>query len=700
MPIFLLDKISKKYKTHEGDFFALKDVTLSFNSKGLVSIVGKSGSGKSTLLNILLGIERPSSGKLRFNNEDITKLSDKKFSKYHLKDISMIFQHYNLFEELSVKENIILPLLMRGESRNDTNKKAQKYLDEFSLNYLTNQIVKLLSGGEKQRVAIIRALITSPKVILCDEPTGALDEENSQNIMQILAKLSKDILIIHVSHNKKLVQKYSDRIITLKDGQVISDELINKSENLETKLVKTKYSSKWVGLFTKLNLKQNLKKNLFSICSCVFGFASIFLSFGFYSGSQVSQDNALKNNLEVLHASASETTFFEIENSPLSYEKSVRPSLDTIEKQLEDFDNLVVEPDLSYFFSPYPYATYENRVIENFQMIPLYDIALNDYGKDLLVSGNVGTELLTDVIVNEEFVKVLRRNNDDIIDDYINISNSTLISYPTGDYDEPFIKDEYSYSFDLRICGVVKEFSFLNTPKIYYSYPAVKKELSVSYLENISTQTHKPINCLDYIENAKEDDVASNYSVDIFLTSIDSTNSFFNKIKDLKDENSSFQIESKAYEIQQSYKTFISSFSTTLFVFVIIAFLGVNFILGMISLSTFIENKKSSAILTCLGARHYSIQSIYLSENYIVIFISLVFSVLISMLSQTILNSIIENSFSLSNLITIPWLSFLNIPFGLLALVSLVAFVFSTIFTLVPMFIYRHISLSDELRDE
>ena len=700
MPIFLLDKISKKYKTHDGDFYALKDVSLSFDSKGLVSIVGKSGSGKSTLLNILLGIEKPSSGKLRFNNEDIMKLSDRKFSKYHLKDISMVFQHYNLFDELSAKENIILPLLMRGESRTNANKKAQKYLDEFSLNYLANQKVKKLSGGEKQRVAIIRALITSPKVILCDEPTGALDEENSQNIMQILAKLSENILIIHVSHNKKLVQKYSDRIITLKDGQVVSDELINKREKLESRLVKTKYSSKWIGIFTRLNLKQNLMKNLFSICSCVFGFSSIFLSFGFYSGSQASQENALKNNLEVLHASASEKTFFEIENSPLSYEKSVRPSLDTIEKHLEDFDNLVIEPDLSFFFSPYPYAACENHTVENFQMIPLYDVSLNDYGKELLISGNAPAGLLTDVLVNEEFVKSLRRNNDEIIDDYINVSYSTLISYPTGDYDEPFIKDEYSYSFDLRICGVVKEFSFLNTPKIYYSYPAVKKELNVSYLENISTYFHKPITCLDYIENSKEDDAASNYSVDIFLRSIDLTNDFFNKIKALKDNNSNFQIESNAYEIQQSYTTFISSFSTTLFVFVIIAFLGVDFILGMISLSTFIENKKSSAILTCLGARHYSIQSIYLSENYLVIAISLIISVLISTLTQSILNIVIENSFSLSNLIVIPWRNFFNIPFGLFALVSLIAIVFSTIFTLVPMFIYRHISLSDELRDE
>lgn len=700
MPIFLLDKISKIYKTHNGDFFALKDISLSLPLTGLVSIVGKSGSGKSTLLNILLGIEKPSKGILKFNNKDITKMSDKKFSRYHLKDVSMVFQHYNLFQELSAKENIMIPLLMRGESKSNASKKVDKYLNDFNLSYLTNQKVKVLSGGEKQRVAIIRALITSPKVILCDEPTGALDEENSQNIMQILDNLSKDRLIIHVSHNHKLVEQYSDRIIILRDGQIFDDKEINRSKENSFKDQKIKYSSKWTSLFRKINMRLNLKKNIFSVISCVFGFTSIFLSFGFYAGSQISQDNALKNNLSVLHASCSEKTFFDIENSPLSYEKSVRPSLESIEKNLENFEYIHFESDLSYFFSPYPYGTYQENLIESFQMVPLYDISLETAGKDLLVSGSPGSGLLEEVIVNEEFVKLLGLSNEDIIDDLFNISNSLIINYPTGDYDEPFIKDEFYYDYDLRIVGVVKEFSFLNTPKIYYSYPAVKKELSNIYLENISGYLHHPTSCLDYIESSKEDDAVSNYATEIFLDSLEETDKFFSKIKELQDNESTFQIESNAYDIQQSYKTFISSFSTTLFVFVIIAFLGVNFILGMISLSTYIENKKNSAILTCLGARNSSIQSIYLIENYLLIIVSLVLSVFVSLLAQLILNSVIEKSFALSNLISIPFMNFYGIPFGLILGIGAVAIIFSTIFTSVPIFIYRHVSLSDELRDE
>lgn len=700
MSIFLLKNISKTFESHNGDFYALKNVSLTLPSTGLVSIVGKSGSGKSTLLNILLGIEKPSSGSLLFCNRNISKMNDKAFSKYHLKDVSMVFQHYNLFSELTAKENIMLPLLIKGASKSKASKRAEELLDRFSISYLTNQKAKLMSGGEMQRVAIARALAISPKVILCDEPTGALDTENSEKIMQILKKLSSSVLILMVSHNLKLVEKYSSRIITLKDGEVVDDRQLSECFDRNVNDYKVKYSSKWTNLFTRINFKLNIKKNVFSIIACMFGFASIFLSFGFYNGSQISQDNALKNNLSVLHASASEKTFFDIENSPLSYEKSVKPSYLSLEKNLNEFDYLVYEPNLNYLFSPYPYGRYQDQVIENFQLIPLYDISLSTYGRDLLVSGSPPNDNLMNVIVNEEFVKLLGLTNEESIDDIFNISYSTSISLSTGDYENPFVKDDFSYEYDLVISAVVKEFSFLNTPKIYYSYPALKEELDSLYLENISEYFDRPITYLEYIEDASEDDPISSYSYEVFLTSINESTRFFNKIEELNKNESSFQIESTAYDIKQSYKTFIESFSTALFVFVIITFIGVNFILGMISLSTFIENKKNSAILTCLGARNNSIQSIYLSENYLVVIVSILISIPISILIQLLLNKIIYKNFALSNLIDIPFLRFMGVPLILPLAITLIAFIFSLIFTLTPMFVYRHISLSDELRDE
>lgn len=700
MSIFCLKGISKIFKTHSGDFYALKNINLELSSTGLTSIIGKSGSGKSTLLNILLGIEKPTSGSLLFNNKNISKMSDKRFSQYHLNDISMVFQHYNIFLELTALENIILPLLMKGMSRNNAVKRGKELLDEFKMKNLMNQKCKTLSGGEKQRVAILRAIGTAPKVLLCDEPTGALDSKNSEAIMEILKKLSKSILVVLVSHNKELVKKYSDRIITLKDGMIESDKTIFQTSEKVGLLRSSKYSSKWNSLFTKLNLRLNFKKNIFSFISTCFGFTSIFLSIGFYAGSQISQDNALKNNLAITHASASEKTYFNIENSPLSYEKSVRPSLTSIDKYMSDFDEIIYEPNLTYLFPTFPYGSYQGEMVDNFRLIPIYDISLESYGKDLLVEGETPNGNLLDVLVNEEFVKELSLSNEEIIDDLFNITYSTSISFVTENYDNPFIKDEYSFDYDLHVVGVVKEFSFLNTPKIYYSYPALKKELSTIYLENISSYLGRPVTCLDYIVDASDDDPISSYSFEVFISKIEDSSKFFSRIKELNESEATFQIESDAYDIQQSYKTFIESFSTALFIFTIIAFIGVNFILGMIGLSSFIENKKNSAILTCLGAKNSSIQSIYLSENYLIVIVSLILSIPLAMLSEFILNHLIEKSFSLSNLISIPFIRFMGVPFLLPIGLALIALLFSSLFTLTPMLIYRHISLSDELRDE
>lgn len=699
--MLVLKSISKLFNPKSNNFFALDNINLTLPDSGLLSLVGKSGSGKSTLLHIILGIEKPSSGNILFENKSINKLSDRDFSRYHLENVGMIFQHYNLFEELTALDNIRLPLLFKGVQESKANEKAKSLLEKFHLSYLTNQKVKLLSGGEKQRIAILRALIIEPKMILCDEPTGALDSKNSIEVMDILKDISKSVLVLMVSHNKKLVEQYSDRIITLKDGKIVSDKTIRHSNNKNTKK-KTNYiySSKWSKIFTKLNFKLNKKKNIFSTIACTIGFAFIFLAFGFYSGSQASEEKALRNNLATLHATASSKTFFEIENSPLSYEKAVRPTLNEIEKNTTSLPNLIAEPSLSYLFSPYPSGSYRGNYIEGFSLIPLHDTSLSSFGKELIIAGVTSSPSFKDVIVNEEFANLLSLTPSKIIDDIFTISFSTVISFLTSESTNPIIKDSFSYTYDLRIMAVVKEFSFLNTPKIYYSYPHVKAELENIYMENLSQYLDTPISFYDYVIDANNDDAVSSYSYDLFLESTDDCPKLFELVRRLNEDESNFQIDSNAYDIQKSYKTFIESFSSALFIFVGIAFIGVNFILGMISLSTFIENKKNTAILTCLGSRFRTIQSIYLGENLIVVTISIILSILVSLGLQFLLNILIFNNFSLENLIAIPFLRFLNIPFSLPLIVIFIAFVFSAIFTLTPMLLYRHISLTDELRDE
>lgn len=696
MSVFVLEKISKEFATGKQVNKVLTDINLSFPDKGLFSIVGKSGCGKSTLLNILMGIEHPTKGKVYFNGRDITKMKDKEFSTYHLKCVSLIFQHYNLFNDLTAFENVILPVEIAGINNKEIKKKANELFNRFGLNDLANRKVKNLSGGEKQRVAILRSLITDPEAILCDEPTGALDYQNSREIMGILREISKKKLVIMVSHNKLLVEEFSDHILKLKDGKIEENVAIKIDKNIiAKKYPKIHYSSKWSGKFLKQNLKKNVKKNLFSIIACTLSFSAMFLSVGFSEGSKKSQDEALRQNLSIGFATASESKFIEIEGSPLLYEKTIKPSVELVDEYLGELKSVRYEENFSYFISNYPSCYFNEAKFNNFEMIPLYDSKLENYGREMIVEGGIVTGEFSEIIVNEEFDQLLGGG---CLNKTIVVSNESFINYQTGDDELPFVKDTFNFNKKFRIVAIVHEFSFLNTPKIYYSYRGAKEYLKNEILENTSNYLGKRMTVYDYLSNTSPDDPVSSYSSFIFVTDINEINQFFNIVNSL--ENEKLQIASKALEVKETYSTFISSFSSTLVIFVIIAFAGINFILGMISLSTFLEQRKNTAILTCLGARNSSIYNLHLLENFLVIFLSYFCSIFLSTFLETKLNGIIYEKFTLQNLISIPLKSFYGIPFGLVFLLGSIAIICSTIFTLTPMMIYRHNSITDELRDE
>lgn len=696
MAVFIIENLSKIFKVDKKDNVVLKDINLVLPDHGLVSIVGKSGSGKSTLLNILMGIEKPTTGKVYFNGEDISNFNDKQFSIYHANGISLVFQHYNLFDDLSAFDNVFLPMKMRNISLKKVKGTIIEYFRRFGIEKLMDRNVKNLSGGEKQRVAIIRALITSPKAILCDEPTGALDNQNSQEIMWILKEISEKTLVIMVSHNKKLVYQFSDQILTLKDGKIV-DNVSSIKHNFTAKYKKEKcdYKINWYKQFLILNLKKNFKKNIFSIISCSISFISILLAIGFSEGSKASQNEAITKNLEIGSAVVCKSEFVDLEGSPLLYQKTSRPEMEQIDKYFNNFSSIRCEENFSYLISNYPSCNVNEKIITGFQMVPVYDLTLKNYGKNLLISGTYGQNNFDQVLVNEEFVKLCggKIKNNEII-----ISNFASVNYATGDPENPFIKDSLSLNRKMKISGILREFSFLNTPKVYFSYPGAKRFLKASTMENMSFYLGQNYSFYDYVLDCKPDDPVCSYSSYIFLDDLNEIGQFFDKVKNSK--GTALEITSNVYDIKETYTTFINSFSTTLFLFVIIAFAGVNFILGMISLSTFIQNKKKTAIMTCLGSRNNSIYSLYLSENYIVIIVSFVLSIFGSKYLQKVLNPIIYQKFSLNNLISIPFASFLSIPYGLVILLFAIAIIFSTLFTLTPMLFYRHRSLSEELRDE
>ena len=695
MSVFILENLKKSFIVDKEEHVVLEDINITFPNTGLVSIVGKSGSGKSTLLNILMGIEKPTEGNVLFKGKNIAKFNDKKFSDFHLSGVSTVFQHYNLFDDLSAFENVLIPLKMKAVHLRKAKKIVKEHFDKLGISDLMHKKVKKLSGGEKQRVAILRSLVTSPDVILCDEPTGALDIKNSQEIMHILKNLSKERLIIMVSHNQELVDRFSDYIIRLKDGKVVQNLPLVFNQNDSQIKRKKKYSSGWVSTFLKSNLKKNFFKNLFSIFACSIGFAAVFLCVGFLDGSEKSHEEALSKNLSIGNATVSKVEAIEITDSPLTYQKMVRPELIEVDEQFKEFESIRVEENLSYFLSSFATCSYENETYTSFQMVPLYDFSLESYGSNLLVEGCGGSENFDEIIVNKEFEEMVGVS---LLNKTIIIKNNASTSYKTFDEETPFVKDELNIERAMKVIGVIKEFPFLNSPKVYYSYIGGKNFLKGQVMENLSYYLEEPYSFYDYLLDCNSDDPASSYSSYIFLTDLSESERFFERIKNL--DRKDLEVTSSVAEIKDTYVTFISSFSKTLFVFSIIAFIGINFILGMISLSSFLQNRKNAAIMTCLGSRNSSIYKLHLFENYLIIAISFWISLLLSNFLQKLINPFISSKFSLSNLISIPFESYFGIQYGLIISLAALVVICSTIFTIVPMIFYRHGYITEELRDE
>lgn len=243
-----LKDIKKTYDTGVEKVHALKGINLQFRESEFVSILGESGCGKTTLLNIIGGLDRYSSGDLVINGKSTKKFKDRDWDAYRNYSIGFIFQSYNLISHQTVLSNVELALTISGVSKKERRARAIKALEEVGLKDKIHYKPNQLSGGQMQRVAIARALVNNPDIILADEPTGALDSKTSEQVMEILRKISKDKLIIMVTHNGELAEKYSNRIIRILDGKITADS--NPLSKEEVKSAKNKEK-----IFRKTSMK-------------------------------------------------------------------------------------------------------------------------------------------------------------------------------------------------------------------------------------------------------------------------------------------------------------------------------------------------------------------------------------------------------------------------------------------------------------
>ncbi len=255
-----LENITKDYNSGDMVVHALKGINIEFRKSEFVSILGQSGCGKTTLLNIIGGLDRYTDGNLIINGKSTKEFKDKDWDAYRNYSVGFVFQSYNLISHQSILSNVELALTLSGVSKKERKQRAIKALKEVGLEEQINKKPNQLSGGQMQRVAIARALVNNPDIILADEPTGALDSNTSTQVMEILKEVAKDRLVIMVTHNPELAEKYSTRIIRILDGVITDDSnpyKAEKAEKAEKEKIEKEKRRTSIKFLTALNLSLN-----------------------------------------------------------------------------------------------------------------------------------------------------------------------------------------------------------------------------------------------------------------------------------------------------------------------------------------------------------------------------------------------------------------------------------------------------------
>lgn len=288
-----LKNISKYYHSNEVVALGLRKVSLEFNIGEFVAVTGESGSGKSTLLNVISGLDTYEDGEMYINSEETSYYSIEEWEAFRRQYIGFVFQNYNIIDSYSVLENVMIALTIQGYDSKSRKARALELIDKVGLTSHINHKASKLSGGQKQRCVIARALAKDCPIIVADEPTGNLDSESGKKIMSLLQEISKDKLVIVVTHNFDQVAPYATRKIRLFDGEVVEDKTIKKAKKVTKKLVVPSFTMKTkdlIGISFK-NLLRTPRRTIFTTIVTIFTVIIFVFSYGNYIGQTSTSGN-------------------------------------------------------------------------------------------------------------------------------------------------------------------------------------------------------------------------------------------------------------------------------------------------------------------------------------------------------------------------------------------------------------------------
>lgn len=613
-----LKNINKSYNNTK----VLKNINLTLPDKGLICILGASGSGKSTLLNIIGKIEVPDKGEVYFYNKNI---KDIKSEKYHTNYVSFIYQNYNLIDALSVKDNLNL-----------ITKNNEWIINKLGLSKIKNIKTNKISGGEKQRTAIARSILSDSLVYLADEPTGAIDTANSIKIMQILKELSKEKLVLMITHNEDLAHAYADEIIYLKDG-TINKRKPTKECHTYKEIFKNKRKLSFKDIF-KISmgyLKEQKIRSILTILATTIGLTSLTIVLGINNGLNEEIKSLEKEALysyPIIIPKEKIILNMSLNNKNSKTEIGVTSDYNLIKNKIDD--NLLNKvKTFNNTYISYYHEISNQKFLENSYISPSEEYFSLIKGKMpqnkneiliLLNSENSISESLKD------YLKLEKMTYDEILDKTINVENKTL-----------------------KIVGIV------NSNNGYFSALS-----GILYSNNLFSGEITEIHIYPQNYKAKEH---------------------------IKNELKNYNIIDDASSALNVTRTLINTITITLTIFSIISLIVSVILIITITYINVLEKNKDIGIYKTLGINRKQIKKIFLNQNYILSLTSSAISIIIVFLIGLNINELISSKIGITSLV--------KINNNIIISIILISIIITKIASIVPINIATKKKIIDNLHN-
>ena len=679
-----LKNISKYYINGHNKNIVLDNINLDFKKKELVFILGSSGSGKTTLINIILGNLKADSGSIWLDDLCISKMSNKKLDNYRNNVVGSVFQDYNLIDYLNVYDNVMLAY--NGYGNKD---RVNDLLKQLGIYDKRKTVVNKLSGGEKQRVAIARALVNNPDILVADEPTGALDSKNSIEVMEIFKKIAETKLVIVVSHDNYLANKYASRIINIVDGKCEYIE-INDNNNIVDNVKKRKKKYLSIIKLAIKNLWLKKVRTLFTAFAISLGIVSMALVSNLYYNFNNEINELEKNVVSVFPISVSNGEFEILDRKIRKSDSKIiikdRSKWIQINKINNDYltylNNIKEIKYITYNYDILmPFISDRYNIIDNnyLMTIPndkyIYDNFNILYGKnisnknEILIkvdsNNNVDSRLLNYFNIKEDidYKDIIGRKVRVILNNQYYVKNGDY--YVTGDN----LKDMYNNSYiELEIVGIIKEKNIVSEQNyIYYDKELLNEILEINKYSNIvKDQVNSEYNVLGL--NIEKDEMLSYLGYNSLPSNI---NMYVDNLKDKEkviilldkynDENEKLVYTDTMTSAIDIVKNFINIISVILILFSIIAICISSLMIAILTNVRVLERKKEIGILRSLGISRSEIKRLFNTENIIIGIIALFISYFSILLLRKPINNILNNYLEMDNTFCINYLIILGI---------------------------------------